>query len=57
MIKLTIRQMEYFIALAETLHFGRAAQLAGVTQPALSAQIAEMEDKLGLRLFDRYRRA
>lgn len=56
MIKVTIRQMEYFLALAETLHFGRAAQLAGVTQPALSAQIAEMEDKLGTRLFERARR-
>lgn len=55
MIKVTIRQMEYFVALAETLHFGRAAQLAGVTQPALSAQIAEMEDKLGTRLFERTR--
>src|SRR5690606_4637797 len=53
MIRLTIRQMEYFEALAETLHFGRAAELAGVTQPALSAQIAEMEQRLGCRLFER----
>ena len=53
MIRLTIRQMEYFEALAETLHFGRAAALAGVTQPALSSQIAEMEQRLGCRLFDR----
>lgn len=53
MIKLTIRQMEYFEALAETLHFGRAAALAGVTQPALSSQIAEMEARLGFRLFER----
>lgn len=53
MIKLTVRQMEYFEALAETLHFGRAAELAGVTQPALSSQIAEMEERLGRRLFDR----
>lgn len=45
--------MEYFEALAETLHFGRAAELAGVTQPALSSQIAEMEERLGRRLFDR----
>jgi len=56
MIKLTIRQMEYFAALTETLHFGRAAQLAGVTQPALSSQIAELEEKLGTRLFERGRR-
>jgi len=45
--------MEYFDSLAETLHFGRAAALAGVTQPALSAQIAEMEARLGCRLFKR----
>lgn len=57
MIRLTIRQMEYFEALAETLHFGRAAELAGVTQPALSAQIAEMEERLGRRLFERGGRA
>ena len=53
MIRLTIRQMEYFEALAETRHFGRAAALAGVSQPALSAQIAEMEERLELKLFER----
>lgn len=57
MIRLTIRQMEYFEALAETLHFGRAAALAGVSQPALSAQIAEMEERLELPLFERGGRA
>ena len=46
MIRVSVRQMEYFGALAETLHFGRAAALMGVTQPALSAQIAEMEERL-----------
>ncbi len=45
--------MQYFEALAETLHFGRAAEVVGVTQPALSAQIAEMESQLGVRLFER----
>jgi LysR family hydrogen peroxide-inducible transcriptional activator len=53
MIRLTIRQMEYFAALAQTLHFGRAAEFAGVSQPALSAQIAEMEERLGCALFER----
>jgi LysR family hydrogen peroxide-inducible transcriptional activator len=53
MIRLTIRQLEYFEALAETLHFGRAAEMAGVTQPALSAQVAEMEQRLACRLFER----
>lgn len=45
--------MQYFDALAQTLHFGRAAKLAGVSQPALSTQIADMEEKLGCQLFDR----
>lgn len=53
MISITIRQMQYFEALAEALHFGRAAEAVGVTQPALSAQVAEMEERLGCRLFDR----
>lgn len=53
MIRLTLRQMEYFEAVTQTLHFGRAAGLVGVTQPALSSQIAEMEDRLGRKLFDR----
>lgn len=45
--------MLYFHALAQTLHFGRAAELVGVTQPALSAQVAEMEERLGCLLFER----
>ena len=53
MISLTIRQMEYFEALAETSHFGRAAALMGISQPALSAQIAELEQRLERRLFER----
>ena len=57
MIRLTVRQMEYFDALARTLHFGRAAALAGVSQPALSSQIAEMEERLGRQLFERGGRA
>ena len=57
MIALTIRQMEYFEALAETAHFGRAADLAGVSQPALSAQIGKMERQLGMKLFERGGRA
>ncbi len=48
--------MEYFQALADTMHFGRAAEIVGVTQPALSAQIAEMEERLNCRLFERDRR-
>ncbi|WP_275789143.1 hydrogen peroxide-inducible genes activator [Pararhizobium gei] len=52
---LTIRQMRYFDALATTLHFGRAAQMVNVSQPALSAQIAEMERHLNVRLIERNR--
>ncbi|MBP0438726.1 hydrogen peroxide-inducible genes activator [Tianweitania sediminis] len=57
MIRTSLRQLEYFEALSETLHFGRAATLCGVTQPALSTQVAELEDVLGCRLFNRARRA
>ncbi|UCI07208.1 hydrogen peroxide-inducible genes activator [Mesorhizobium sp. B1-1-8] len=53
MIGITVRQMLYFDALAQTLHFGRAAKLAGVSQPALSSQIAEMEQRLNCLLFER----
>ncbi|KQS67714.1 LysR family transcriptional regulator [Rhizobium sp. Leaf371] len=52
---LTIRQMRYFDALATTRHFGRAAEMVNVSQPALSAQIAEMEKDLGVALFERNR--
>ncbi|MET0747963.1 MAG: LysR family transcriptional regulator, partial [Rhizobium sp.] len=52
---LTIRQMRYFEALATTRHFGRAADLVHISQPALSAQIMEMEAYLGAKLVERTR--
>lgn len=52
---ITIRQMRYFDALATTLHFGRAAEMVHVSQPALSAQIMEMEAHLGVTLIERTR--
>lgn len=52
---ITIRQMRYFEALAATGHFGKAAELVNVSQPALSAQIAEMERQLDVKLVERSR--
>ncbi len=52
----SIRQLEYAVAVAETLHFGRAAKLCAVTQPALSAQIQQFEELLGVQIFERSRR-
>jgi LysR family hydrogen peroxide-inducible transcriptional activator len=52
---LTVRQMRYFDALVTTRHFGRAAEIVNVSQPALSAQIAELERDLGVTLFERNR--
>jgi LysR family hydrogen peroxide-inducible transcriptional activator len=53
---LTFRQLEYLVALADTLGFRKAAQRANVSQPALSAQIQQIEALLGLQLFERSHR-
>ena len=52
---LTLRQMRYFEALAHARHFGRAAEAVHISQPALSAQIMEMETHLGVKLVERTR--
>jgi len=49
----TLKQLRYFAALTETLHFGRAAERCQVTQPAMSMQIRELEAELGVVLVER----
>jgi LysR family hydrogen peroxide-inducible transcriptional activator len=51
----TVRQIQYFIAVAETLSFQRAANLLGVSQPAVTAQIVALEKALGLQVLERSR--
>lgn len=52
-MKVTLRQMHYFDALARALHFGKAAASVNISQPALSAQIMDMEERLERRLVER----
>src|SRR5436190_23827600 len=53
---LTLRDLEYLIAVADHQHFGKAAESCHVSQPALSAQIRKIEDFLGIQLFERSNR-
>jgi len=53
MNNITLRQLRYFEALAQSGHFGRAAAACAVSQPALSVQIRELEETLGAPLFER----
>ena len=51
-----LRQIRSFLSIAETLHFGRTAELIHLSQPALSLQIRAPEEEVGARLFERNRR-
>src|SRR5215472_1083340 len=53
MNEITFRQLRYFDALAGQSHFGRAAAACGISQPALSMQIKELEEALGAVLIER----
>lgn len=54
---MNLRDLKYVIAVAETRHFGKAAEQCYVSQPTLSGQIKKLEDELGVTIFERTNRA
>ena len=53
----TLKQFRYLVALSQTLHFRRAAEHCHVSQPTLSGQLQELEERLGVQLVERSRRS
>jgi len=54
---MNLRDLKYIIAVAETCHFGKAAERCFVSQPTLSGQIKKLEDELGVAIFERTQRS
>lgn len=54
--QIELRHIKYFLAVAEVLHFRKAAENLFISQPGLSRQIKEMENQLGVKLFERHNR-
>ena len=54
--QLELRHFKYFLAVAKELHFRKAAEQLYISQPGLSRQIKQMENKLGIKLFERHNR-
>ena len=49
---MTLQELRYFVAVADTGHFARATERCHVSQPTLSTQLKKLEDYLGVALFD-----
>ena len=54
-LPITLKQLQYLLAVSELKHFRRAAEQCGVSQPSLSVQISNLEDAIGVRLVERSR--